>query len=84
MENILYDSKFGKVTFTRNSSNDCVIMIPLSNTIIFYPLHNFHFHGSCGPHFTSCHREYTGKESETSYNKMPYKKSYEKYVIDTP
>lgn len=40
MENILYDSKFGKVTFTRNSSNDCVIMIPLSNTIIFYPLHN--------------------------------------------
>ena len=40
MENILYDSKFGKVTFTRNSSNDCVIMTPLSNTIIFYPLHN--------------------------------------------
>lgn len=40
MENILYDSKFGKVTFRRNSSNDCVIMIPLSNTIIFYHLHN--------------------------------------------
>lgn len=40
MENILYDSKFGKITFTRNSSSDCVIVIPLSSTIIFYPLHN--------------------------------------------
>ena len=40
METIDYDSKFGKVIFTKNKSNVYVIMMPVSSSILFYPLHN--------------------------------------------